>query len=89
MMEQLKYLEENCLDEFEEDDEIFDDFFTDNEINDILGSIDEQERKIFENIQEFDDPEINFNYINSIENIDNEEKNNYNWEAKDITNIDE
>ena len=84
----IEVIRQNYLDEFDEEDEMLDEFLTDNEINDILGSIEEQEKAIFENIQEFDEPEINFNYVKSIENIDNEEKNKYNWEVKDIANID-
>lgn len=78
-----------CYDDYVDEEEMLDDFISENDISDIISSIEQQEKDILENFEEFETPEINLDNQNSKEIIDNDEKNKYNWEVKDFSNIQE
>ena len=86
----IELMKKECYDDLEnEKDELIDDFVSENDISEIINSIEQQEKDILENFEEFENPETNFDYQNSKEIIDNDEKNKYNWEVKDFSNIQE
>jgi signal transduction histidine kinase len=85
----IEIVNDQNLSELDEGQDIFDEFVSENDINEIIKSINTQEEKLLFDFKEFDKPDINFDYVNSKEIIDNEVKNNYNCDVNDIINTEE
>ena len=77
------------FDDYETEESVLGEFITESEISDIMNSIENQEKAIFDNFQEFDDDLNNFEYLNSQEIIDNYNKNHYTYFEKENNNIHE
>jgi signal transduction histidine kinase/CRP-like cAMP-binding protein len=85
----IEILSDQNLSELVEGQDIFDEYVSENDINEIIKSINKQEEKLLFDFKEFDKPNVNFDYVNSKEIIDNEVKNNYNCDVNDIINTEE
>jgi signal transduction histidine kinase len=87
----IEFIKKECFydSDYEDEEEMLDDFISENDISDIISSIEQQEKDILDNFEDFGTPEINLDNQNSKEIIDNDEKNKYNWEVKDFSNIHE
>ena len=89
----IELIKNKCFDcsdsNYDEEEEMLDEFISENDISEIITSIEQQEKDIFEKFEKIDNSETNFDNQNSKEIIDNVEKNNYNWEVKDFSNVHE
>ncbi len=82
-------VEEKIINTFDEESELLDEFLTDNDIDDIIGSIEQQEEIILENINDFDE-DILIKYkedIKSAEIDDNIDRENHNSMREEMENI--
>jgi len=80
-------IEKNLDDTFDHDSELLDEFLSNNDINNIIGSIEQQEEIILENINDFEEDSMQNYDINSEEIIDNSNENNHNDAEGKMENV--